>query len=290
MNPTSTHPSPGSLLHDAFAGRPQHFSPFLVLGDPSPDLSVELAVAAVKAGATMLELGLPYSDPCADGPSVENASRRALAQGVGRARALEILRAIRARCPDTPLNLLVYGNLVHACGFDRFATESVDAGASSLLVPDIPLEEGSGLRAACRAVGLATVQMITPSTPHDRLRRIDDETDGFVYLVAVQGVTGSRLQSEPTDRRRAIADAARIASNPICVGFGLRTREDIQCVHDAGAHLAVVGSELIRTIEQGVRDQASDSALIDRFQRATTALVPSTNDISNDTPSKPPTC
>lgn len=146
----------------------QHVSPFLMLGDPSPDGTVALCRELVAAGATMLELGMPYADPSADGPAVQAAGRRALSCGVSTDEALATLAKVRAACPDTPCNLLVYGNLVHARGYHRFCSDAVQAGASSLLVPDIPLEEGGDLRTACRDQGLGNVLLAGPRTPDER--------------------------------------------------------------------------------------------------------------------------
>ncbi len=142
----------------------RHVSPFLVLGDPTPKLCVELAVAAVGAGASMLELGFPYDDPCADGPAIVAAGRRARAAGTSTGVAIETMATIHRACPDAAFNLLVYGNLVHARGYQRFCDDVVAAGASSLLVPDIPLEECEALGDACRAAGLGLVQMVAPNT------------------------------------------------------------------------------------------------------------------------------
>ena len=170
------------------AGR--QVSPFLVLGDPTPALSLELAKAAVDAGADMLELGMPYGDPVADGPAIQAADVRALEGGTSTNEAIAILARIHDAHPQIPKNLLVYGNLVHARGFDRFCADVSQAGAASLLVPDIPLEESAPLKKACGRAQLGHVQLVGPLTDPDRLRRIDRLADAFLYLVAHQGVTG----------------------------------------------------------------------------------------------------
>ncbi len=137
-----------------------HVRPVLVLGEATPALSVRLAKAAVDEGASMLEIGFPYSDPVADGPAIQAADERALRGGTSTEKAIRILSRIRESCPKTPLNLLVYGNLVHARGYERFCRDVSEAGASSLLVPDIPLEESAALRKASRKARLGHVELV----------------------------------------------------------------------------------------------------------------------------------
>ncbi|MCK5940527.1 MAG: tryptophan synthase subunit alpha, partial [Planctomycetes bacterium] len=217
-------------LRRRLEGDARHVSPFLMLGDPDPDTSVALATSLVAAGATMLELGIPYADPSADGPAVQAAAMRARAAGVSTDSAFAVLRAIRAACPDTPCNLLVYGNLVHARGYDRFCRDAVAAGASSLLVPDIPLEEGAQLRAACREHGLGTVMLAGPRSPDVRLRALDEHSDAFVYLAGHQGVTGAKATAD--EARRALVERVRqVVQVPICVGFGLSSADHVAAVH-----------------------------------------------------------
>lgn len=239
-------------LRAALATRAHHVSPFLVLGDPDPSTSEALAVAAVHAGCTMLELGLPYDDPCADGPAIQRASARARRAGVSTSAALAILARVHARCPHVAKNLLVYGNLVHARGYARFAAEATAAGASSLLVPDIPLEETPPLRQACKAAGLGLVHLVAPLTPPERVRALDASATAFLYVVAHQGVTGSAT----TDAATLLQRIAPYACLPLCSGFGLSERAHLDAAFAAGAHIAVVGSHLARAIERGGGDPA----------------------------------
>lgn len=222
-------------------------SPFLVLGDPTPELSLELAKTAVDAGAGALEIGFPYGDPVADGPAIQRADMRALSGGTTTSSALSLLARIHQARPETPLNLLVYGNLVHARGFERFAEDAAAAGASSLLVPDIPLEESSPLKHACRSVGLAHVQLVGPLTAAERLRRIDRMADGFLYLVAHQGITGVR-GGDFSEVESLVSRTVSAVENPLCLGFGLSKPEHIARAFRAGARLAVVGSHLANVI------------------------------------------
>ena len=253
-----------ALLKKRLAEGPQ-VSPFLVLGDPTPELSVELAKTAVAAGAGMIEIGFPYGDPVADGPAIQKADMRALEAGTSTSKAIGILARIHEACPKTPLNLLVYGNLVHARGFARFCHDVVHAGASSLLVPDICLEESTPLTKACRRARLGHVQLVGPLTSPERLKRIDGAATSFIYLVAHQGVTGVR-GGDFDDVEALVHRTAWQLKNPLCVGFGLSKPEQIRRVFKAGAGLAVVGSYLAGVIEKSARGNHLLTAFDDAFR------------------------
>jgi tryptophan synthase alpha chain len=262
------------LLKVALEQRSFHVSPFLVLGDPTPELSVELAKTAVREGAGMLEIGFPYGDPVADGPAIQAADLRALRGGTSTSKAIIVLGQIREACPDTPLNLLVYGNLVHARGFGRFCCDVTEAGASSLLVPDIPLEESEALRRASRETGLGHVELVGPLTDPQKLSELDRATDSFLYLVAHQGITGARKSSfEPVAElvRRTRARVER----PLCLGFGLSHPDHIHGARESGARIAVVGSHLARAIEKAWEEDAAEreTRTVNGFVEALRPLV-----------------
>jgi tryptophan synthase alpha chain len=263
-----------SLLKSALAETRFHVSPFIVLGDPTPELSVELAEAATREGASMLEIGFPYGDPVADGPAIQAADLRALQGGTSTEKAIGILARIREVAPEIPLNLLVYGNLVHARGYDRFCHDVVEAGASSLLVPDIPLEEGAALTKASRRAGLGHVELIGPLTGDDRLARIDRAADAFVYLVAHQGVTGARNEAFDAVSELVRRTSGRM-SNPLCLGFGLSRPEHIRSAFGSGARIAVVGSHLARAIGKAWDEPAPDrqARVVESFVEALRPLV-----------------
>ncbi len=249
-------------------------SPFLVLGDPTPALTPELARAAVRGGAGMLEIGFPYSDPVADGPAIQAAAERALAAGVSTRAGFGVLAAVAAACPGTPLNLLVYGNLVHRAGYDAFAAEAAQAGASSLLVPDIPFEEAGPLRRACRRAGIGHVELAGPLTPAGRLRRLGAASE-FVYLAGFQGVTGVRRAGfDPVlDKVREAAAALGEPGAPLCLGFGLSSREQVEGAFSAGARIAVVGSHLATVVERLYRGPGDEEALCAGFEDAVRRLA-----------------
>lgn len=251
------------LLRKLLTDRARHASPFLVLGDPTPEISVELGAGAVARGATMLELGIAYDDPCADGPAIQAASTRARRAGMDTARAFELIAELRRRCPDTALNLLVYGNLVHARGYATFCREAVRAGASSLLVPDIPLAEFGPLGRACREAGLGIVQLVAPLTSPERLEQLSAEADTFLYLAAHQGVTGKRARGAEA-REAMVRRIANATERPLCLGFGLSQPDELRSAFDAGARICVIGSHLARAIERACSPSAADSAAVQR--------------------------
>ena len=204
-------------------------SPFLVLGDPTPDLCVELARTAVSAGARMLEIGFPYSDPVADGPAVQAAAGRALAGGTSTRRGFELLGRIAESCPGIPLNLLVYGNLVHRIGYERFTDTVSQAGASTLLVPDIPVEEAAPLRRAGRRAGLGHVELAGPLTPGPRAAT---PRRGFRFRLP-RGLSG-RYGSPPRWLQRGPAARHRSGGERRCSRLSrvraLRAGPDCRCV------------------------------------------------------------
>lgn len=237
-----------SRLEDA---RPA-FSPFFMLGDPNPDVSLEICRAAVQAGADMLELGIPFSDPVADGPSIQAACGRAFQAGMDVDRAFGLLEALRGDV-DVPFNLLVYGNLVHRRGFDAFAARAAEVGASSVLCPDIPLEDSGPLERACASASLGLVQLCGPATSDARVRELAGSATAFLYLVGHQGVTGAR-DALPDGMLETVARVADASPQPICVGFGLKRRAHVEAVHARGARIAIVGSALVDHIAASVSE------------------------------------
>lgn len=250
-----------ALLHEAFRSEPRHTSPFLVLGDPTPEISIELCELAAKQGATQLELGIAYDDPCADGPAIQAADRRARRAGMTTGRAFELMQELRRRLPTVPFNMLVYGNLVHARGYATFCEQAAAAGASSLLVPDIPHDEAPPLHKACRGAGIGIVQLVAPLTRAERLAAIDAECDAFLYLAAQQAVTGKNIERTETRSElvRRITDAV---DNPVCVGFGLSNASQVRDVFACGGKLAVIGSHLARAIEAAWANPTRDPATV----------------------------
>jgi len=227
-------------------GRPA-FVAFLTAGDPSLDRTVEAAVELDRAGADVLELGVPFSDPLADGPVIQRASERALARGVTLSGVLDAVRRIRARC-DLPLLLFSYYNPLLQYGLPRLAREARAAGVDGVLVTDLPPEEAGEWIAAARGSGLDTVFLASPTSPPERLKRVAEASRGFVYAVSRTGVTGER-QALSRDARPLVERLRALTDVPVALGFGLSTPEQVREAA-AVADGVVVGSALVRFLEE----------------------------------------
>jgi tryptophan synthase alpha chain len=223
------------------------FVAFLTAGDPSLDRTVEAALALDAAGADVLELGVPFSDPLADGPVIQRSSERALARGVTLARVLDAVRRIRERS-ELPLLLFSYFNPLLQHGLGRLAREAKAAGVDGVLVTDLPPEEAGEWIAAARAEGLDTVFLASPTSPPERLRLVAEASRGFVYAISRTGVTGER-QALSGDARPLVERLRALTDVPVALGFGLSTPEQVREAA-AVADGVVVGSALVRFLEE----------------------------------------
>lgn len=226
----------------AFAGQDKRAAlmPYLMGGFPDVETSRAIGDACIDAGADLLELGIPFSDPLADGPVIQAAGTTALRHGATPDKILTVCERLAARAP---IVLMTYVNIVLARGYERFADQAASAGAAGLIVPDVPLEESDELRAACDARGLALVPLVAPTTPDDRLRRIGAKARGFVYTVSVVGTTGERAA---TDARELLARVKASTDVPVALGFGISTPEQAAKAAADGADGVIVGSRLVR--------------------------------------------
>ncbi len=211
--------------------------------------TADLAEAAAGAGAGLFEIGIPYSDPLADGPTVQRAGQRSLRRGMTTPRALDVLRDIRARV-DVPLVPMTYAAPVMAYGEDRFCADAAAAGASGLIVPDVPADEAGELAEGCRAHGLDLVPLLAPTSSDDRIALACAQAGGFVYLVSVAGVTGARerLSGRVTELARRVRAHTDL---PLLVGFGISAPEHAIAALEAGADGVVIGSKAIEVSEAG---------------------------------------
>jgi tryptophan synthase alpha chain len=223
------------------------FVAFLTAGDPSLDRTVEAAAALDAAGADILELGVPFSDPLADGPVIQRSSERALARGVTLPRVLDAVRAIRERS-ELPLLLFSYFNPLLQHGLPRLAREAKAAGVDGVLVTDLPPEEAGEWIAAARAEDLDTVFLASPTSPPERLRLVAEASRGFVYAISRTGVTGER-QALSGDARPLVERLRSLTDVPVALGFGLSTPEQVREAA-AVADGVVVGSALVRFLEE----------------------------------------
>lgn len=230
----------------AFARDGAKLIPFVTVGDPSLEATAEVAIAMAEAGADLIELGIPYSDPIADGPTIQASSQRALERGTRLADVFGVVRRIRAKS-EVPLVLFTYCNPVYRYGIERFMREAAEAGADGILMPDLPPEEAAELRAEAERYGLAVIFLVAPTTSDPRISLIAEATRGFLYLVAALGVTGAR--SELSGNLDAYLRRVRAQTSvPLAVGFGVSTPEHAGRIAAMGADAVVVGSALVDRI------------------------------------------
>ncbi|HET7170914.1 MAG TPA: tryptophan synthase subunit alpha [Gaiellales bacterium] len=210
---------------------------------------VELAEAAVRGGAGLLEIGIPFSDPLADGPTVQRAGQRALRNGMTTPRALALLAELRARVP-VPLVPMTYASPVMAYGERRFCADAAAAGVDGLIVPDVPADEAGALADGCAEHGLDLVPLLAPTSTDERIEIACSRAGGFVYLVSVAGTTGARERA--SDRVAGLISRVRPRTPlPLLVGFGISTAAHVRAMLDAGADGVVIGSRAIEVAEQG---------------------------------------
>ena len=235
-------------ISDAFANKPLLIV-YICAGDPSPQATPDLVRRLEKAGADIIELGLPHSDPVADGPTIQAAAQRAIAAGMN----TDVYFEAAARADvSIPKVFMGYYNMIYARGLDKFAKDCVESGITGMIVPDLPPEEAAPLKEACDTFGVDLIFLAAPNTPPLRLRMIEEETSGFLYLVARTGVTGAR-SDVLQDTRDLIA---RVPGNkPKAVGFGISTPEQAAEVIRAGADAAIVGSACVDLIAKGEIEQ-----------------------------------
>ncbi len=221
---------------------------FITAGDPSPDITVPLMHALVDAGSDVIELGVPFSDPMADGPVIQAASERALAAGVTTTDVIELIRGFRENDKSTPIVLMGYLNPIEIMGYEDFASSIADAGADGIIVVDMPPEEGVELGGVLKAWGIDNVHLLAPTSTPDRIRLVCDDASGFIYYVSLRGVTGAATLDLGEVRSRLAA--IRVHTNlPLGVGFGI----DSPAAAAEAAEFAdavIVGTALVRIVAE----------------------------------------
>jgi tryptophan synthase alpha chain len=231
------------------AGR-SAFVAFVTAGDPDYETALEIVKGLPGAGADVIELGMPFSDPMADGPAVQASSLRALKSGMTLAKTLELVRAFRKGDGETPIVLMGYYNPIYSYGVERFVADAKVAGVDGLIIVDLPPEEDDELCLPSLKAGLHWIRLATPTTDDKRLPTVLNNTSGFIYYVSIMGITGTA--AVPTDQvREAVARLRRHTELPIAVGFGIRTPEQAGTI--AGiADAAVVGSAIVDAVKAGL--------------------------------------
>jgi tryptophan synthase alpha chain len=258
---TSSSASTGTeRLARAFSehGKRAALMPYLMGGYPTLEDSLRIGQACAHAGADILELGMPYSDPLADGPVIHAAGTKALAAGATVTGVFEVARALS---PTIPVVLMCYANMVLAPGVEAFVERLAQTGACGLIVPDLPLEETEQALAACETHGLALVPLVAPTTPPERLARIGAQARGFLYTVSVVGTTGERAALSA--RFAEVVAAAKAATAvPVALGFGISTPEQAAQAARAGADGVIVGTRLVRAAGESEDPAGAVGALV----------------------------
>jgi len=238
-----------SRISGVFAGRKTPaFIGFTIAGDPDKETSLRAAKALIDGGTDILEFGVPFSDPVADGPVIQRADERAIAAGTNLAVVFDLVRQVRG-FSDVPVVLLTYYNLVFRRGTDRFYREAAEAGIDGILVADLPYEESDEVAGIAARHGIDPIFLIAPTTTDERIRAIASRARGYLYLVSVLGVTGVR-ESVDTEAIELLRRVRRHTSLPLAPGFGISTPQHVQTFAEAGADAVIVGSAIVRIVEQ----------------------------------------
>ncbi len=239
--------------------------PFFVLGDPDQERSLELIKTAIDAGADVLELGIPFSDPIADGPTIQKADIRALENGITCDGAFEIIRQIK-EYRDIPIGLLMYYNLICHYGKEKFYRDAAAAGVNSVLIADLCVDDAEEVSKLVEQNKLESVYMVTPNTSPERKKRIAELCTGFIYTVAVLGVTGARTELGESIVP-LIQSLKELTEVPVCVGFGVSTPEHARQLAKAGADGVIVGSAVVSIIEKNLTANDCGKAELAEFIR-----------------------
>ena len=231
---------------------------FLTAGDPTPSISRDLLSRLPAAGADIIELGMPFSDPMADGPAIQAASQRALKSGATLKGTLSMVRDFRLEDSQTPIILMGYFNPIYRYGSQKFVNDAYSAGVDGLIIVDLPPEEDEELCHPALTAGLHWIRLVTPTTDHKRLTSVLQNTSGFVYYVSITGITGTH-SADPETVKRAITQLREMTDLPLAVGFGIKSPEQVHTVNEFAA-AAVVGSALVSKIRANLDDSGQPKA------------------------------
>ena len=226
------------------------FVPFLMLGDPTPEHTLAIVRTVVAAGADALELGVPFSDPVADGPTIQASHLRALDGGATVDSALEQVRTIRAEFPELPIGILIYGNVAFTRGFDRFYAEFAEAGADSILLPDVPVRESAPFSAAATAAGIDPIYIAPAKASEATLEAVSVNSRGYIYAISRDGVTGADKEATVEGLREIVDNVRKFGGAPVLLGFGISKPEHVRDAIAAGAAGAITGSAITTIIDK----------------------------------------
>ena len=243
---------------------------FVSAGDPDYSKSLEIVKTMCASGLDILELGIPFSDPTADGPLIQRSSTRALKKGITLAKVLEMTKKIRKNF-DLPIILFSYYNPIHAYGVEKFYKDACDAGADGVLVVDLPPEESSEMTSCWRDNDFSLIRLVAPTTPVNRMKKIADSGSGFIYLVSKTGVTGSG-GIDTTDVTKHADSLRDVTSLPICVGFGISTTDHVKSIAKI-ADAVVIGSAFEKIIEDNINNSELVSIIGERVKEYKKATI-----------------
>jgi len=229
--------------------RKKAFVAFIMAGDPSLSITKKLVFELEKSGADIIELGVPFSDPLADGPTIQKASERALKNRINIDSVSNLVRNIRLRT-QIPIVFLTYYNLIYHYGLEKFVHKAKTSGVDGIIIPDLPPEESQELRQMARKKDFSTIHLAAPTSSRERLRKISDASTGFIYYVSLTGTTGTRKKL-PKELSGSLRKIKRITKKPICVGFGISTPEQVKAISKL-ADGVIVGSAIIKVIEKNI--------------------------------------
>ena len=238
-----------SSLHERGEGA---FVPFIMLGDPTPEDSLKIVRTVVAAGADALELGVTFSDPVADGPTIQASHLRALDGGATVDSSLELISTIRTEFPELPIGMLIYGNVAFTRGFDRFYAEFAMAGADSILLPDVPVREGAPFIAAAQKADIDPIFIAPARATEETLKGVAKSSQGYIYAISRDGVTGTEKQSETLGLEEVVSNIQRFDGPPVLLGFGISEPTHVQDAIAAGAAGAITGSAITKIIDRRV--------------------------------------
>lgn len=250
-------------------GRPV-FMPYFTLGYPDYETSLDVVQSCVEAGADLMELGIPFSDPLADGPTIQHSTQVALQGGMTVARCLSAVQELRGRGLKIPFLLMGYYNPILAFGVARFVKEARAVGVNGFIIPDLPPDEAAELEELCRQNGLGLIYLLTPNSSAERIRLITKRSTGFVYLVSVIGITGART-TLPPHLRGFIQRVRAMSKSPLAVGFGISTPEQAHAVGQF-ADGVIVGSALIKAASQAMDPPLAAANFVREMCKAITGV------------------
>jgi len=230
--------------------------PFIMAGDPNIEITSEILLKLQEKGADLIELGIPYSDPLADGPVIQVAASRALKSGTNPRKVIKLLECLKGKL-NIPIILFSYLNPLLCFGFENFCEIASNAGVSGLIVPDLPLEEAYKFSQIVSNHSMDLILLVAPTTPFERMKQISNHTKGFTYLVSVTGVTGERSKME-NRVENLISKLKDVNSNPIAVGFGISTSEHVNKVREWGADGVIIGSAFVKRISSSSQKDVVD--------------------------------